>query len=143
MFHLLSRVFLRIFLVAATALNLLLFLQLRLPEAAGEKHDLSQTFLSKNFPISPSSTSLWALFGHPETRVLAPNPLGQASQVASTSTSPNQLLHPLLLPPISGRATPLLSLLPHSCHLAAPPMRAPASQPSNGSCWCPLFHASC
>ena len=136
MFHLFSRVFLRIFLVAATALNLLLFLQLRLPEAAGEKHDLSPTFLSKIFPISPS-TSLWALFGHPETRVLAPNPLGQASQVAVGQSKhlhlPNQLLHLLLPPPISGRATPLLSLLPHSCHLAAPPMRAPASQPSNGS----------
>ena len=77
-FHLLCRV-LRIFFIAAAVL----LLQLWLPEAAGEKHDLSPTFLSflsKLFPISPSTT-LWAPFGHPEMRVFAPTPLGEASQV--------------------------------------------------------------
>ena len=81
-FHLLCR-FLRIFLISATILNFLLPLQLGLPEAAREKHDLSPTFLSflsKMFPISPSTT-LSAPFCDPEMRVLAPTTLGQASQV--------------------------------------------------------------
>ena len=109
-FHLLGRV-LRIFLITAAVLNLLLLLQLGLPEAAREKHDLSPTFLSflsKMFPISPSTT-LSAPFDGPKMRVFAPTTLGQASQVKvglSQEHLPLPLLHLLLLPLLSG-AEPL------------------------------------
>ena len=142
-----------VFLVTATTLLLLLFLQLGLPEAAWEQHDyrlgpqlgvlalcLKIVLIVLYHPFSP----FWSPWG--EGVCPHPTPLWQASQAAAGKVQhlhlSSHLLHLLLLLPISGRATPQLSLLPHSCHQEPRPMRALGPQPSNGR-QRPLYHASC
>ena len=89
-FHLFCRV-LRIFLIAATTLHLLLFLQLWLPEAAGEKHDFSPTWF---FSVQMSQVTLFyhpfGSFWSPWDEGISPLPplTSMASGTASTSTFP-------------------------------------------------------